>query len=115
MFDFIKKKAKSPIRRIRIAPHTLNADGAYVPVTDTQIKIETIGDRRARGSRYAELLECAMRDYAEVILSDEDLEEAVYILTQYAKSRNYNIVGTSAQLLASIYARAEAEGSVDNA
>jgi hypothetical protein len=110
MFNWFKKKAKERITRTRIAAHTLTPDGDYVPVTEPEVKTEKIGDRRERGTRYAELLECAMRDYAEVIFSDEDLEEAVYLLTQYAKSRNYNIIGSSKQVLANIYAQSEALG-----
>ena len=110
MLTWFKKKASDSIKRVRIAPHTIDTSGDYVPVTDTVINTEKIGDHRKRGTRYSELLECAMRDYAEVIFSDEDLEEAVYLLTQYAKSRGYNIVGTSKQMLTSLYALAESEG-----
>ncbi len=95
------------VRRKLILPHIRMVDGTYTPVSPEQLAnlgaTEIIGDRRERQSKYATTLEMTLEDYALRVFSDDDLEEAVFLLTQYAQSRGYNIIGTPRQVLGKLF------------
>ena len=104
MFDWLFKRSK--VRRKLIPPHVL-VNGTYTPISPENLAnlgaTEIIGDRRERQSKYATTLEMTLEDYALRVFSDDDLEEAVFLLTQYAQSRGYNIIGTPRQVLGKLF------------
>jgi hypothetical protein len=96
MWNIFNKK-QNKTKRTLIPPHTFSY-GDYVTA-----EVHWITEKDApRKTKYAEVLQMTIEDYAK-LFSDDDLEEAVYLLTQYAKSRNYNIIGTSRQVLSKLF------------
>lgn len=108
MFNLFKRDKKS--RRIAIPPHAL-VQGQYQQISLDELlsagTTELIEGRRNRNTKYAKALEMTLEDYARALFSDDDLPEAVFLLTQYAKSRGYQVKGTAQQVLDRIYTWSE--------
>ncbi len=93
--------------RRKISPDEYVLANNDAAIVDAPVTTVAVGQRRVRASAYALTLEEMLEDFAQRLLDDDDLEEAVYILIQFAKSRGYKFEGTSKQVLTKLYQYAE--------